>query len=271
MDKDFRSIDMFGVRIDMVSLDSAVNIIGGWLKKGRNYYVVTPNVEFLIASLGDSEFKKVLNKADLAIPDSSRFSWAEESLEEKSLLKRILFTPFVLAPPIIFKNRIPVTTGTDLVEALCVYAAKRGVRVGFLGGKNGVADKASKRLVEKYPGLKVSFAESGPLVDNKGEEVGGQSRAISKLPETDILFVAFGQIKQEKWIAKNLEKIPAKVSIGVGGALDYFSGDVIRAPSLLRNLGLEWLFRLLIQPWRLKRQVNLLRFIWTIVFKKVGF
>lgn len=85
----------------------------------------------------------------------------------------------------------------------------------------------------------------------------------------DILFVAFGAPKQEMWISKNLNKIPVKIAIGVGGAFDYISGKTLRAPGFIRNIGLEWLFRLIAQPWRIKRQLALLEFIWLVIKEKL--
>ena len=85
-------------------------------------------------------------------------------------------------------------------------------------------------------------------------------------PEIDLLFVAFGQVKQEKWIAKNLPKIPVKVAMGVGGSFDEISGRVPRPPKWISNLGLKWLFRLVAEPWRIKRQLALLKFAWQVIF-----
>lgn len=90
-----------------------------------------------------------------------------------------------------------------------------------------------------------------------------------KVEKVDILFVAFGSPKQELWIAKNLKNIPATVSIGVGGAFDFVSGKVPRSPKILRKLGLEWLFRLIIQPWRIKRQLSLITFVFLVLKEKI--
>jgi len=89
--------------------------------------------------------------------------------------------------------------------------------------------------------------------------------AQNDIPQTDLLFIAFGPPKQEKWIANNLDKVPIKVAMGVGGAFDYLSGNVFRAPKWLRDLGMEWLFRLSLQPWRIKRQLSLLKFIFYVL------
>jgi len=84
------------------------------------------------------------------------------------------------------------------------------------------------------------------------------------------LFVAFGAPKQEFWISENLNKIPVKVAIGVGGAFDYISGKIPRAPRFIRNIGFEWLFRLVVQPWRMKRQLSLIKFAWLIAKEKIS-
>ncbi len=141
------------------------------------------------------------------------------------------------------------TPGIDLMEELIEISAEKGFTTGFLGGRNGVAKMAAECLKRKYPKLKISFIEEEPV----------------EIPTTDILFVAFGAPKQEKWIFDNLKKIPVKVAMGVGGAFDYLSGRVSRAPIWVRNLGFEWLFRLVVQPWRIKRQLALIKFIFYVL------
>ena len=148
--------------------------------------------------------------------------------------------------------------------------------MGFLGGKDGVAEKTAECLQKKYPGLRVNFAGSewpNEMKDEKGElknreKTSHLSFLISHL-SIDILFVAFGVPKQEFWISDNLEKIPVKIAIGVGGAFDYISGRVKRAPEWIQNIGLEWLYRLIREPWRLKRQLALLEFIRLVIKEKV--
>lgn len=140
--------------------------------------------------------------------------------------------------------------GTDLMEELVAVANEKGFTVGLLGGSKGVAEKCRECLRKKYPKIKIVFAESGGEVDER----------------CDILFVAFGHIKQEKWIANNLRKMPVKVAMGVGGAFDYISGKIPRAPVWIRNLGFEWLFRLIVQPWRIKRQMALIKYLLMLIW-----
>ncbi len=234
-------VNILGVNIDDVSLKEAVDIVINWLKSDKKRYVVTPNPEFIMAAQTDSEFKEILNRADLAIPDGVGLK----------LSRSIKHT----------------TTGIDLMEKLCLVLADKGFSVGFLGGKKGVAKKAAERLRKKYQKLKILYAEDGPMVDKNGKETALFSSDKHRKLRVDILFVGFGHIKQEKWIVNNLDKLPVKVAIGIGGAFDYLSGKVLRAPWGMRVLGLEWLFRLILQPWRVKRQSVLIKFLWLVLTK----
>ena len=204
-------------------------IITGLEKKAEKYYIVTPNPEILVIANKNKNYKTVLNEAKLALPDGVGVTIASKLLG-KGLKRRI--------------------TGVDLVEMLCMEGAKKPITIGFLGSRPGVADKTAECLQKKYPGLKVIFA--------KEEWNEGSSKQI------DILFVAFGSPKQELWIAENLSKLPVKVVIGVGGSFDFISGRVKRAPAWIRKAGFEWLYRLINEPWRIKRQLSLITFIFLV-------
>lgn len=222
-------VDILGVKIDDISFNEALAIVKHWIwnqavYKNGKHYIVTPNPEFIVAAQEDPEFKKILNDADLSIPDGVGLK----------LSGRV-------------KNTF---SGTDFMEGLCKLAAEKGFVVGFLGGRDGVAEKASECLQKKYNGLKVSFASSD--IDYK-------------ILPTDLLFVALGHNKQEKWIVSNIKTSPVHVAMGVGGAFDYLSGNTPRAPKWVRDLGLEWLFRLILQPWRIKRQLTLFKYLWLLV------
>ena len=233
---------ILGIKIDDVDIDQATKIVEGWLSKPGKHYIVTPNPEFIMMAQNDQGFKKILNDADLSIPDGIGLN---------------LFGGI--------KNRI---TGVDLMEKLIALSSEKAYTVGFLGGEKGVAKRLVERLKKQYPNLTVRYAIEGPVIPAKAGIYTNKDLWIPDLvrdDKVDILFVAFGQGKQEKWIASNLEKIPVKVAMGVGGTFDYLSGEVMRAPKLIRDLGLEWLFRLIREPWRIKRQVALLKFIWLML------
>lgn len=222
--------DILGIKIDDVNMDEALKVVEKWLNGSRKRYIVTPNPEIVVMAKEDKEFREILNKADMSIPDGVGLKLTGD-----------------------IECIIP---GTDFMEELIKFAQDFGFTTGFLGGRDEVAKRCAECLQKKYPKLKVNFAESGGEVTPEGKLL-----KSLKMPKTDLLFVGFGPPKQEKWIAKNLQKLNVKVAMGVGGAFDYLSGQVPRAPRWLRDLGFEWLFRLTVQPWRIKRQLTLIRYI----------
>lgn len=235
----------------------------------KKYYIVTPNPEILVLANKNLTFKKVLNSAKIALNDGIGVHVAAK----------------ILGKPL--KERV---TGIDLLESLCeevvksnAASAENPITVGFLGSGVGVAEKTAECLQARYPNLKISFVgqewspngfritrqvESGIKNHESGMDKDHNSSFIIH-NSIDVLFVAFGAPKQEIWISENLDKIPVKVAIGVGGAFDYISGRIPRAPFILQKLGLEWLFRLIIQPWRIKRQLALLKFIRLVLKEKL--
>ncbi len=229
---------VLGVKIDDVNIDQALRIVAGWLQNSEGkHYIVTPNPEIIMMSQTDLRLKDILNKSDLSVPDGVGLK---------------LLTDIVCHTP-----------GINLMESLIKMSSDYGFTTGFIGGKDEVAKKTAERLKKKYPNLKISFAESGGEVDKEGNSFQTHNTQYI-ISNTDILFVAFGPPKQEKWIDNNFKKIPVKVAMTVGGSFDYLSGLVPRAPSWVRGLGLEWLFRLIIQPWRIKRQFALIRYLFLL-------
>lgn len=212
--------NILGIKIDDLNTPQIVEIVEGWLKKSGKYYIVTPNPEIVMMAQKDLELKKIINNANLSIPDGVGLKLSGDILN---------YSP-----------------GIDVMEELIKRASDWAAAVGFLGGSAGVAEKTAECLLKKYPRLKLSFASSVTPRD---------------FPKCDLLFVALGAPKQEKWIAKNLPKLPIKVAMGVGGAFDFLSGKVPRAPLWIRNIGMEWLFRLIVQPWRIKRQLALIKYL----------
>jgi len=206
--------------------------------------------------------------SDIAIPDGIALLWAKEVLKKKSLFSRLL-VGFWTGLKIIFigwgEKRI---TGADLTERLCQMAAKKNWSVYFLGGKTGIAQKALGKLQKKYPGLK-GWAMSGPQlslesgvwVQESKKKIEGLAKEINA-KSADLLFVAFNMDKQLKFIGENWPSLNVRLAMGVGGTFDYLSGKVKRAPQWIQKTGFEWLYRLFREPWRFKRQLSLLKFIW---------
>ncbi len=205
---------ILGVKVDRVTQTQALKIVDRWLKTSKKHYITTPNPEMIVAAQNDPEFKRILNAADLAIPDGVGLRLAD------SRLRRL--------------------AGADLMLALI----KKGYKTLLVGGKPGVAQTAADKL-----GV---LGITEPTL-----------AAINKI-KPQLLFVALGHGKQEKWIAKNLPRLKVKVAMGVGGALDYVAKPWLRAPRVVQFLGLEWLWRLILQPWRLKRQLARLKFIYLV-------
>ena len=225
--------EVLGIKIDDVSIDQAVEVVIDWLKKRGKHYIVTPNPEIVVMAQQDQELNRILNQADLAIPDGNGLR--------------------------IGTDMVCITPGIDLMEELIKASLDYGFTIGLLGGKLGIAKKAAECLLRKYPRLKITFANDGGIINEDGEMIGEDTKYI--IPNTDLLFVGFGPPKQEKWIAKNLDKISVRIAMAVGGSLDYLSGTVPRAPKLIRKIGLEWFFRLIREPWRIKRQLALIEYL----------
>lgn len=222
-------------KIEDISFDQVLKyLVESTEKKGKKLFVTTINPELIMIAKGDSEYEKVLMSSDLAVPDGVGILWAGKIFGKK------------------FKERIH---GVDLVEKLSEAISEKPITVGFVGGHENVAQLASDCLRKKYPGLKVAFAQ------REWEDIQGKKSA-------DILFLALGSPKQEKWIYENLPKIDVRVAMGVGGAFDFISGNVKRAPKWMRRIGLEWLFRLIIQPWRWERQIALIKFVLLVLKEK---
>lgn len=238
-------VDILGVKIDSVTMPEALARVEEMIAQGGKYQVVTPNPEHVVLAQEDDEFRRVLNSAALAIPDGIGLVWASRL---KKFFGRGKGKARVREG--VLRERV---TGTDLMVNLCSLAARRGWGVYFLGGEEGVAQQVAERLGGRFPSLRVVGASSAdPQMVGRGWRMDGFSQ---------LLFVAYGAPTQEKWIARNLGKLPVRVAMGVGGAFDFVVGKQRRAPKIIRGLGLEWFWRLLTQPWRWRRQTRLLRFI----------
>ena len=216
--------NIFDVPIDAVTTDEALTMAGKMLSNGRQNIIFTLNPEILLLGRKNQDYKKVLQSADLALLDGIGLVW----------LGRFFGMPF--------KERV---TGADFMEELAKLAGQTGKSIFLLGGRNGAAEKTANALKTKFPGIKIV----GFLEDQS------QWQNCAEIFKADILFVAIGAPKQEVWIYDNLPKLRnIKIAVGVGGAFDFISGKIPRAPKLLREIGLEWMWRLMIEPrkrfWR---------------------
>lgn len=232
------STNLLGVKITTSSGEKILEYINFELVKPRSksnkIIIFTPNPEQIAAAAIDSELKSLLNKATIALPDGVGVLLASRLLE-KGIKARI--------------------TGVDFMKLLVkgVASASRGnsnqpVIAGFLGGQSGVAEQAADCLQKMFQNLAIGYASD--LFD--------KDKMIRS--DIDILFVGLGFPKQERWIVDHMNEIPARVIMAVGGAFDFYSGRIPRAPKFVRSIGMEWLFRLMLQPQRIFRQLRLLKF-----------
>lgn len=215
-------MNILNVKIDNFSMTETLNKIEGFLKDGQQHYIVTPNPEIVLTAQNDAELMKILNGADLSVPDGIGLIFASHFLRE----------------PI--KERV---TGVDLIYRICFDFR---ARTFLLGGRNEAAKKSAAKMRVLWPDLKVETSEESDGVIEKINQF-----------QPDVIFVAFGAPKQEKWIRDNLKKMPSvKIAAGVGGAFDFISGRIKRAPAWTQGMGLEWLWRLAMEPKRIGRIYN---------------
>src|SRR5579872_846699 len=257
--------NILGVGVTDDTKENILEFIHQSIKKpSKPYYIVTPNPEMIVLANKNSSFRQVLNNAKIALNDGVGVSLAAGFMG-KSLKERF--------------------TGVQLVENLCEKSNDWPITVGFLGGGPNVAEKAVECLLAKNPNLKIAFVGQewgndgfdlarkykGVSIKYKGKNQKSLNTLYSSLNTgIDVLFIALGAPKQEFWMAEHVGKIPVKVMVGVGGAFDYLSGVVVRAPLLVRRFGFEWLFRLIRQPWRWKRQLALLEFVGMVFFSVIS-
>ncbi len=233
------SIDILGVRVHAVTYAETLALIDGWIAAGNTHQIATVNPEFVMAAQADRQFRQVLNAADLCVPDGVGLLWAARRLGQ-ALPERV--------------------TGSDLVPMLAKVAAQRGWRLFLLGAGPGVAQQAAAILTTANPGLVIAGTYEGSPRDAEAPEIIARVRAA----RPDVLFVAYGAPAQDLWIAHHRAALGVPVMMGVGGAFDHIAGVRRRAPQWVQRLRLEWLFRLITQPWRWRRQMALPKFVWAV-------
>lgn len=226
-------VSILGIKIDDKSEREFLKIIEERLDRGKRTFIATPNPEMLILARKDAGFACILNSADFRIPDGYGLK-----LGAKILGKEL-------------KNRV---TGADLMDKICGLAEKKNFSAYFLGAKFDVARDAAANIKKKYLNLKIAGAESGGKLEEWDDRV-----IIEHINAVrpNILFVALGHGKQERWIFENFDKFETvKLAMGIGGVFDFFAGRIPRAPKWMRGMGLEWLWRVFCEPRRYKRIWN---------------
>ncbi|MBN1337345.1 MAG: WecB/TagA/CpsF family glycosyltransferase [Deltaproteobacteria bacterium] len=229
------SIEILGIRIHVVDQAATLDRIAGFIEEGQPHHVVTVNPEFVEAARTDAAFRQVLERADLCVADGVGLLMASR-WQGRPLPERV--------------------TGTDSVVRIAERSAHAGWRLFFLGAAPGVAERAAGRLQARFPGMVVAGTHPGSPDPEEEDEI--VQRVRNARP--DILFVAWGAPRQDLWIARHLDRLGVPACMGVGGAFDFHAGIVRRAPLLVQRAGMEWLFRLGLQPQRWRRMLALPRF-----------
>lgn len=221
------------VPIDVVTRDAAVARVAALVDGGRGGAVFTPNVDHLVLAEEDAAFREAYASADLSLVDGMPVLWMSRLLGMR---------------------RVTKVSGSDLIRPLARLAAQRGFRVYLLGAGAGVAPRAGQLLAGEFPGFSV-VATSSPRIDMDAPS--GEREAILRelrAARPDLVLVALGAPKAERFVHECRRGVPAAVFVCVGAGLDFLAGVVRRAPRWMSACGVEWLFRLLQEPRRLWRR-----------------
>lgn len=231
---------ILGLPVDVITFDGLLDQIGAWMREGGRHQVCTTNPEFIMMTQEHFNFRNILSRADLCVPDGVGLLLAARLLGKK-LPQRV--------------------TGSDGVPLIAERAAREGWRLFLLGAAEGVAEKAASVLQSRYPALQIAGTYSGSPSGDEEDAIVERVNASG----ADLLFVAYGAPKQDEWIARNLPRLNVKMAMGVGGTFDFIAGIVPRAPMWMRRYGLEWLYRLYLEPSRARRMTRLPRFVLAVL------
>lgn len=219
---------ILGMRVDATSYKDAVSRVLDWASARESRYVCVANVHMTMEAYDSLEFQRIVNSADLVTPDGMPLVWMLRKLGVSN------------------QRRV---YGPALMDRLCEIASREGVPVGLYGGRRETLDELKARLRAKYPNLNIVYAHSPPFRSLTAAE---DERVVEEINASGarILFVGLGCPKQERWMAEHKGRIKA-VMLGVGAAFDFHAGRVPQAPPWMQRMGLEWLFRLVMEPRRL--------------------
>lgn len=236
-------INILGFHIDNIRMAEAILKISGFIKDRTPHQVITANSLMLNAALENKRLKEVFRRSHLVVPDSIG----------------ILLAGKILGKPL--AERVP---GIDLMYQLFALCQKERYSIYLLGAKPGVAAQAAENIRRQFPRLNIAGTHHGYFTDREEDLV--IEEICSQKP--DILFVGLNIPHQELWIDQRLNSLGVPVMIGVGGSFDVISGRIKRAPAAMQKLGLEWLWRTIVEPWRVKRIILLPVFLWHIYRQK---
>jgi N-acetylglucosaminyldiphosphoundecaprenol N-acetyl-beta-D-mannosaminyltransferase len=245
-------VNICGVEIDKYTFDEVVETLTHQTIGGKApEYVVTPNAQHILTLQKDAHFREIYRNAFLVVPDGVSLLWAAKFLQ----------TPL--------KGRV---NGTDLFERLCAIAAEKGLKIFLLGGRSGAAQKARETLQARYPGLNIVGIHCPPYGFESNPAELALINANIKAVAPHILFVGLGAPKQEYWIYANYQELGVPISVGIGVSFELVADMVKRAPVWMQKRGLEWFFRLIVEPRRLWQRyvVGNPHFILLVLMQRLG-
>ena len=225
-------VNILGVGVHNISLEQAVAKIEGFVVSGTRHYVCVTNVHTVMMSQRDEEYRTVQNGASLVVPDGQPLVWVQRLMGYDQHAR---------------------VYGPDLMLASLEHSVTTGTSHFFYGGKEGTPELLAEKMTARFPGLKVLGCYSPPFRPPTPEEAEAEVQRINE-SGADIIWVGLGAPKQELWMGRHVGRIKAPVMVGVGAAFDFHTGQVKQAPNWMQRHGLEWLFRLWVEPRRLWRR-----------------
>lgn len=251
MGKQKVDVNLLGIRYDNLTRLDVLDQVELWIQEGGHHMICTPNADHVVRTQTDIEFREIIQKSDLVVSDGMGVVYAA----------RFLGTPL--------KENVG---GRLLLPEFAARAVQKGCRIFLLGGKNrDVMQRASARLCANFPGLCIAGTYTPPFMDEFDDVENQRMLDAVNQSKSDVLFVCLGTPKQEKWIARNLQKLDVPVSIGIGAALDIIAGEVYEPPGWISGIGFEWFVKLVQEPKRLWRRylVGIPHFLWLILLQRL--
>lgn len=238
-------MSILGCRVDVLGSGDAVRRIVELAREDGHALVVTLGTEMVVRARTDARFRDAINKSALSLCDTVGVMYAAR-LHGTAIGERV--------------------AGVELLDPLCAALAREGIPVFFLGAKGDTAERAAQTLRARYPDLLVAGARDGYFSAAEDAVVA----AVIARSGAKVLFVGLGSPRQELWINEWLKETGCAVGIGVGGSFDVLAGNVERAPQLWQKLNLEWLYRLVREPRRWRRQLALPQFVWLALCERAS-
>lgn len=244
MTEEVSTASILGVRIHNVSLRETLSALEAMALSGKPHHVMTVNPEFIMIAQENRDFRDVISRTALSLPDGIG----------------VLLAARILGSPL--KERV---AGVDTVRQFAPIAAQKKIRIFLLGAAPGVAESVARRLQQDNPGLEIAGTYAGSPDPKDEEEICQRIEAANP----HVLLVAYGPPRQDLWISRTAARLQIPVAIGVGGTFDFIAGVVPRAPVWMQKAGLEWLFRLAQEPRRWRRMLTLPRFAMAVLHERL--